>query len=182
MNNQTVIPSRKKNERGFTLVELVLYVGILVIVLGASVLSALSAANARVKALSRHEVNYSSQFARDVLSQTIRRAQSIDSGSSTFDVSSSVLVLNMDDPAEDPTVFQLSSGQLTVTRGAGAALPITTDHINVRSFEVDNLSRGSKVQDVRIILDVEYKNPSDLSQFAAELSTTQTISLRQKPL
>ncbi len=180
MNN--IFHNTKSPKAGFTLVELILYVGILVILLGASVLSALSAANTRVKALARHEVNYSTQFAQDVLSHTIRRAQSIDSGASTFDNASSVLVLIMDDPLESPTTFELTTGQLTVTRGAGAAIPITTGHVDVPTFQVENLSRGSKVNDVRITLLVEHKNPSNLSQFFADLTTVESFSLRQKQL
>lgn len=180
MNNK--IHNKKSRKAGFTLVELILYVGILVILLGASVLSALSAANTRVKALARHEVNYSTQFAQDVLSQTIRRAQSIDAGASTFGNASSVLVLIMDDPLESPTTFELTAGQLTVTRGAGTAIPITTSHVNVSTFQVENLSRGSKVNDVRITMFLEHENPSNLSQFSADLTTTETFSLRQKQL
>jgi len=179
MNN---VFRKYSDQKGFTLVELVVYVAVTSLLLSGVILTAVGAVGARSKTLAQHEVNYNSRFVLEKITQEIRRSSSINTGSSTFGSHPGVLSLEMDDAAEDPTLIDVSGGVLRITRGAGLPVNITTDKVEVTNFDLTNLSIGSKVKNVQIQLTVDHNNPGNRQEFSATSSVQTSVAIRKKNL
>ena len=110
-------------QKGFTLVELLLYIGIAAVILLVSSLFLTTFLEARVKNQTISEVEQQGLLAIKAMTQSIRNAESITSP--TLGGSGSTLTLEFTDSGLDPTVFSLSSGVLYITEGASSAVALT---------------------------------------------------------
>ena len=168
-------------KKGFTLVETIIFIGIISIVLVAFVRFVLSISTAREKNFVVAEVQDQARHAMDVLGQRIRLADSILTASSTFDVDPSVLALTMTSSTINPTVFQLTAdnGILQITEGSGSAVSITGDNLRVTRFLVTDTTSSSPRGSAHVYLEVEYNNLSGDPRldFSQEFQTT--MGLRQ---
>lgn len=163
--------------RGFTILELLLYVSIAgVILLGVSVfLSALL--GARVKNQTIAEVDSQGMQVLQLITQTLRNADSINTPAQGG-VSTS-LSLNTYTGGLNPTVFDLAGGVLRVSEGAGAAVPLTNSRVTVSSLSVQNLTRTGAPGVVRVMFTLSYNNTSGRPEFTYQKNFIVTGALRQ---
>jgi hypothetical protein len=66
---------------------------------------------------------------------------------------------------DDPTVFDLNSDSLRVTKGAAPSDVLTNDKVKVTSLNFVNLTRPDTAGAVRVEFTIEYNNPSNRSSF-----------------
>lgn len=165
-----------RNEEGFTLIELLLYVslsaGILLVVSGFIFFML----QARVKHQTMTEVNEQGRQAMELIAQSVRNAESINSPSKGGTGVS--LSLDVDDPIEDPLIFDSSGGALRIQRGASPILPITNSNVVVSNLTFQNVSKGQTPGTVRIEFTITYDNPSNRNEFAHTQTFAGTASLR----
>lgn len=138
--------------RGFTLIELILYVGITVIVVVTLTRVMLTVLSTQQGARQVSIVQQELGFVMDRVTAASRRATAVLTGSSLFSERAGVLSLAMQDPAAHPTIFSLSGSVIVLQEGNGAALPLTS-----RSIVVDELlfrtftgSGGTQLVKVRL--------------------------------
>ncbi|KKQ80270.1 MAG: hypothetical protein UT02_C0012G0021 [Parcubacteria group bacterium GW2011_GWC2_38_7] len=173
------------NKKGFTLIELVLYIGITAIILTASLSLAWSVIFNQTKTTALIETNYNYQFLDNFLREQIQSAQSINLTQSVLGTNPSRLVLNNPDSSitifetEDKTITQ--NGQdfvltnIKVTLPNTAPLSLITNKIDFKNFVI-NYSEINR----QIISDIslEYLNSSQDIHYGASKDWTNSTSLR----
>lgn len=132
-----------KKEKGFSLIELLLYVSIAAIVV--LVVSGLlyTILQARVKNQTIAEVDQQGAQLVQIINQIVRNSQSVNSPTSG---SSNSLSLGQTNASVNPTVFDLSSGVLRITEGSGSAVPLTNSRVSISGLTFQNLSDSIKFQ------------------------------------
>lgn len=151
-------------QKGFTLIEVILYIGI-ASVLFLSITTLFSALlQSRSKAETISEVEGTATQVMQLITQTIRNGIAINAPASGS--SASTLSLNVVSGALNPTIFSLSSGNITMQEGANPVTVISSNLVNVSALNFKNLSNNS----IEITFTLSRINPDGKS----ELNYTQT--------
>lgn len=132
------------NNKGFTLLELVLYIAMVSIVLSAVIPYAWNVVYGGVKSSSQQEVVSNARFISEKIKYYIRNAVSIDNASSDFDVnlasdSTKKVTLNADAP-DSPVVIDVSTGIARVKLGTGATISLNSNDTSVTDLTFSNYS------------------------------------------
>ena len=125
--------------KGYTLIELLLYVGISAGVLLVSTFFLQAMLESRIKNQTIDEVEQQGLQVIQLITQTIRNAENITSP--IIGSSSSSLTLDVSDVVDDPTIFDMSSGTIRITEGSGSAISLTNSRVTASSLLFQNLSR-----------------------------------------
>ncbi|MBI5466118.1 MAG: prepilin-type N-terminal cleavage/methylation domain-containing protein [Candidatus Kerfeldbacteria bacterium] len=162
--------------RGFSLLELIIYIAILAVLLMVIVGLASTSSQSSSAEEARAEVQQNLRFSLDTISSAVRRAASINTP--TAGGSGSALSLAMSDGSKNPTVFDLSSQVLRITEGAGIAQALTNNRVKVTSIGFQHLANASPAKPtIQITLTIAY---NDLGRSVYQYSKTEqtTVSLR----
>lgn len=168
---------KPQSQKGFTLVELILYVSICSILLLtiSSFLSFLLGARIRSQAIT--EVNQQGFQVMSMITQTIRNGRSVQVPS--MGTSSSTLSITTLNTLINPTVFSLSSTTIQVKEGSKTALPLTNSRIRVSSLTFENVSSGSSTEKIiRTSYTIDYINPAGRSEYNFSKSFTGSATIR----
>ena len=132
---------RKKLRKGFTLVEMILYVSVCSILFLAlfGIFSLLM--SARIKNQTVTEVNQSGIQITQLVSQSIRNAKGIIVPS--IGVSSSTLSLKTVSTSTNPTVFDVASGTFFVKEGTSTKIALSNRRVMISNFTATNTSLTS---------------------------------------
>jgi len=152
-----------KQQTGYTLIELLLYVAMLGILLSAVTYFFGTAADARIKNQTVNEVNEQGTFLLQSITQTVRNASSITAP--TIGTSGSSLTLTVPTGSLSPTVFSLSGTTMQIKEGTASAVPLTNSRVQVTSFTVTNLSRSGTKGIIRISFTLSHINPSSRAEY-----------------
>lgn len=117
-----------RHEHGFTLIELILYMAIITIVMGALIPFAWSVIGGSVKSSVEQEVSSQARFVSERIKYEIRNANAINS------ISTLSIDLNTDTNAT--TVIDLSGGKVRIKYGAGG----TPVNLNSNDTKVTSLA------------------------------------------
>lgn len=140
--------------RGFTLIELLLYISLISIVALTAMVFLSVLVNQRVRSQVILEVEEQGASAMRVITQVARNATGINSP--TAGNSAASLSVSVPTAANSPTVFDLSSGVLRITEGAGAPVSLTSGKVSVSGLSFTNLSRAGTPGTVRISFTLSY--------------------------
>lgn len=164
-----------KKEKGFTLLELLLYVGITSMILGILSLSILFFISSRVKTQTITEVTNDVGRSLNLISKYIRNSKSINSP--TPGNSSNTLNLEMSDPSKDPTVITVSSGIITVKEGADSPIAITNELVEIIDLEFRNYSKTDTPGIIQIFINADHKNDINRNEYNFNMSATTSASI-----
>jgi type II secretory pathway pseudopilin PulG len=168
-------------ERGFTLIELVIYIGIVGIILLTLGLSLINLLYGRVKVRVISEVLSNVRLVEYQLSSTARHAESININNSTFNSDPGVLSLNMVEVGVDPIVFSLTSdnGAMQVSQSGEDPILMTTNQVSVTDLKFHNLTGVGDAGVVQVEYTLQSVNPSGLKyyDYVASFQTTIRIPL-----
>lgn len=164
------------NKRGFTLTELLLYIGISSIVLTATSAFLQYNLRASVRADVRNQVDQQLLHATDVITTKLRSADSIsvpatgsNGGTLTFlPTGASVL----------PTVISLAGSSITISENGSAPVPLTGSNVSVDVLSFQNLSYSSTPGTVRVTITGSYVSDG-ASEYQYSRSLTTSASLRR---
>ncbi len=166
----------KQNKKGFTLVELLLYVGLSAILLLVISLFLTTMLAARAKQQTITEVEAQAMQMMQIITQSIRNAEGINSP--LAGESASTLSLSMSDAQNNPTDFNMNQNTLQITEGSQSSINLSNTGIHITNFTVQNLSRNDTSGLVRISFDVNYNNESGRSEYNYNKSFNTSVSLR----
>ncbi len=131
-------------QRGFTFIELLLYIALISILATVSVFFITNVTSSRIKVEVQEEVTYSARFLSERISREIRGASAITS------LAANDLCLAMVDSARNPTRIYISAGRARIGWGGGGACSATTSNYDltssdmvVNSLNFVNLSTGT---------------------------------------
>jgi type II secretory pathway pseudopilin PulG len=164
-------------ERGFTLVELILYVSIASSILLLATMSAISLLDVRLKNKAIAEVEQQGTHALSTILRVIRNGEAV-----TFPtpgIASTTLTMNTYTVGEDPTRFEVVNQELRMIRGVTAAVPLTSNRAQVTSFQVMNVSRPGTPGSVRVYLTVRFAQQGAKVLYAYSKTFIGTATLRQ---
>ncbi len=172
-----VKPTPSIPTKGFTLVELLLYLSIAAsVLLSISVLlSALL--QSRVKNQVIAEVNQQGIQALQTLTQLVRNAESITSPAQG--VSASSLTLDVVTASKDPTLSDLTSDKIRIKEGTNPYVDLTTSSVTASGLSFYNLSATSTPGTLRIQFTLTYVNPTGRNEYTYSKTFYATATLRQ---
>lgn len=170
----------RSSSSGTTLLEFLIYVGMIGVLLSTVTLFAVEMTHAQAKAAALAQAVREARFAASRLEIEIREASDVNTGSSTYGSHPGTLSLATATPATDPTVFAVSAGALTVQQGSGPVLPLTSPKVEVQEFIVENVGSPNKTRAIRIHLKVAAKNAGGLVEQKAETVIESTARIHAK--
>lgn len=175
-------------QKGFTLIELIIYLAIVAIVLTASVSFAWVLINDQIKQQAITEINDNAHFVMDKFVYHTKRSIEIDA-QTIFDSNPGKLVLNYFTNPQitiDTYRKEITMGDATVLitklrlqHGTDPAQDLTSDEINITNFTVTNLSNPN-AKTVQVDLSMEKVNPSNHKIYEAQNSWTISLTPRTR--
>jgi prepilin-type N-terminal cleavage/methylation domain-containing protein len=163
-------------KKGFTLIEMLLYLAILsIIVLAFSSFLFLSYTS-RVKATVIAEVEQQGNQTMGLIIQNIQNTSGITAP--ITGVSANSLTLTEYTSANSPAVFDQSGTVIRIKEGVTAAVNITSNRVVVSNLSFQNLSRPNTPGIVQIKFTLTYLNPDNRSEYIYSKNFTSSASLR----
>lgn len=168
---------RKNNQKGFTLIEILLYIG-----LAALLLASISAffsliIRSRVKSQTVSEVEQQGTQIMQIITQTIRSAENINSPSAGS--SSSSLSLDAAGSGADPTIFDTDSGTARIKEGSGSVVSLNNSRIQISNLDFSNLSHSGTPGSIKVRFTLTHQNPGGRNEYDYSKTFYGTASLRQ---
>lgn len=171
------------NDRGFTIIEFIIYLAIVATTLVSATYFAFEFISTQRKSEAIQEVNRNLRLAITRLGIEMREASDVNTGASTFDSSAGVLSLASATVGANPTLFCVTSGTLRISQGdatCDATDPaLTSSRVTVTDFTLNNLSTAGRTKAVRARLTLEYVNTSNLQELVAT-ATAETTAIINK--
>jgi len=162
--------------RGYTLIELLLYVALIGILLSAVTAFFGVTADARLKNQTISEVNEQGTYALDYIAQAVRNASVITLPAAAS--SGSQLTLTVPTSSLSPTVFSVANGVLQVKEGTGSAVALTNSNIQVTSFTVTNLTKSGTMGIAQIAITINRVNGGGRNEFDYQRTFTTSAGVR----
>jgi len=129
------------DNKGFTLVELIVYIGILALVTTSLVLFSIALSNTKQKALAASEVEANIKIVLNYLNRSIRSARSINDANSVFNNNQGRLALWLGASSTNPIVFSLDNfSRPQVQIGANPAVNLSSEAVSFSRFKFIKLS------------------------------------------
>lgn len=172
VNHQSYI---SKNQRGFTLFELLIYIALASILIGGISTLLFITLNARVKNQTIAEVEQQGSLAMRMITQSIRNADAI---LSPIAGSAGTLILDVVGAVDDPTVYELSDTTLEITQGEGSAVALTNDRVSVSDLTFTLATQGSGSGTIRVQFTVSHVNTSGRQEYAYSQTFYGTANIR----
>lgn len=168
------------HQRGFSLVEMMLYIALVSLALVSIVALTDNLRTARVKSRSIEEVQQDARFVMHRISVAMHNATDIVETSTTLnsDVGETDGVLTVATDTGTLTIA-IDSGAVTFDDGAGR-VALTSDKTVTTEFLIEDRTPGSgtEMTDIKVTLTVEHVNPGNAKEFEARTELETTISLR----
>jgi Tfp pilus assembly protein PilW len=172
--------SNNMKQKGFTLVEVIMYIGILALIITALASFGFSVMSSNSKTMTVTEVQGNARMALDVIAQKIRASNGINIGNSVFGSDPGTLELSMSDVSKNPTLFNLDAndGRLQIKEGVSSPVFLTSDKVRVTNLVFTNYSQVGEREHVRVTMTVEYKNAGSVD-YSYSYDVWISVSLRQ---
>ncbi len=167
---------RHTNQIGYTLIELLLYVGLISMLLSAVVAFFGVTADARIKNQTISEINDQGTYALDYMAQIVRNATSV--SSPTIGATGTSLTVVVPTANLSPTLFSVTNGVLQIKEGATAAISLTSSKIKVDTLSVSNVSRSGTSGIVQISLTLSRTNSLNRNEYDYQRTFTTSVGMR----
>jgi len=166
----------KDSQSGFTLVELLLY-----IVIASTILLSITALfgillQARVKNQAISEVEQQGAQVMQIITQSIRNAEDINSPA--IGASAALLLLDVIESENDPTVFDLSNNAIRITEGVSDPVILTNSRAQASGLLFSNLSYTGTSGIIKIEFTLSHVNPEGRSEYDWQKAFYGSASLR----
>jgi type II secretory pathway pseudopilin PulG len=138
------------SQKGFTYIELILYISLITMVIMALVPFAWNVIGGSVKSRNQQEVSAQARAIGERIKWEIRNAKDVQA------VTSTQLTLNDFDSTKNPTIIKLNGTNITIKEGTGAEVPLHSDTIQVTSLTFsDYTSTDDKTKNVQFTFTVD---------------------------
>lgn len=159
---------KNKLSAGFTLVELVIYVGLTAIVIGLFGGIMITVVRVQSQQTSSRQVGEELAFVMNVIKRDVRDSTTLTVATTTLTIGNATTT--------NPIVIDISSGVVRKSEAGGTAYALTTNKVVADSLTFTNLSSGSS-QAVRVTLTLSYASSTN-----PQRAFTQTLQATAAPL
>jgi Tfp pilus assembly protein PilW len=166
----------QNKQSGYTLIELLLYVGLIGILLSAITALFGVSVDARVKNQTISEVNEQGIYALDYMAQVIRNGTTV--SSPVAGSTGSSLTVTVPTASISPTIFSVTSGVLQVKKGTATAVALTNSKVKVDTFNVVNVTRSGTSSIIQISLTISRLNPLNKNEYDYQRTFTTSAGVR----
>lgn len=170
-------------KRGFTLIEILVYIGVLAIVILAvsSFFIWVNHSNAKTKAL--REVVNNGRRVMEIITYEIKEARDIYSPTTVSDSNSgqlSLITLKDIPEEEDLTYldFYLCGVSVCLKKESQDPLVLTSENVQIEKLIFKEIATSQDTPSIQIELEIKYKTPSERPEYQASANFTTTASLR----
>lgn len=170
-------------KKGFTLTEILVYVGILsmIVLVVSSLFLWISRSSAKAKA-TREALN-NSRRAVEIMTHEIREANSIYTPTSAFSISTGQLSLETikylpEGENRSYIDFYICEKRLCLKKEGQDPIALTSGKVEIKSLEFSQVATTSTIPSVQISLKIDYGTPDTQPSYQASINTTSTVSLR----
>jgi len=170
---------QKTKDKGFTILEMVVYIGILAIVFVVLISFLLWMVRANTKTVAMQQVASSARSAIDEMAKEIREAESVYTPTYASSTQISFETRKNPPPGEDSTYidFFLCGTRLCVRREGANPIALTSQNVIVSNLSFQEVRTG-EASSVRIAFDVERDNPTNLPELVSSMRARAVVSLR----
>ena len=172
MFSVTKIKNNLKNqEKGFSLVEVLIYSGMLILITFFIVQSIIALVKSHSKVVLDRSVEYSSEAAINKIIGEIKNASSVNTGSSSFGTNPGTLSLNGTENSVSYTIaFSVQNGAIVFSKDGGVSVPLTSSDVSVTSmiFKIASTTNSIAIKVDATIYGTkrDYSKTLNLSDFA----------------
>ena len=145
-----------KTQKGFTLIELFLYLSIASVVLFGTSLFIILLLQTRVKNQTIAEVEQQGLQIMQVITQDVRNGTAVNSPAQG--AISNSLSINLPDASKNPVIFDLSNGVVRIKEGTAQPIALNNSRVSVSGLSFKNLSQNSALGAIRIQFTITYIN------------------------
>lgn len=163
-----------KAQKGFSLIELLVYIGIVVFVLSAISLFMNNILSAKAKNETVFGVEQNGAEAIRALADKIKASESVLTPSKG--TTAETLVLNMAEAAVNPTSFYVSSGRIMMQEGSQPAITLTSGDLTVENLSFSNNSNVGENEAVTFSFDLNHKNATVGKNYSYGQTFATTVS------
>ncbi len=164
-------------QNGFTLIEMVLYVGMMAVIMLGMVEFVFVMMQTRVKNEVMSEVESQGLMVMESIIYTIQNGEGINSPSAGG--SGASLSLDVQGAADDPTVYDLSSDTIRVEVASGGAIDMTSSRVVASGLSFTNASTTGSAGSVQITFTLTHANESNRSEYNYAQTFTSTATLKE---
>jgi len=165
-----------QKRKGFTLLEILLYAGIAAVILSTASFFFILMLKSRVENQTAAEVEQQGIQMMQIITQTARNAQGINSPAAGASAGS--LSLALADSAKNPTVFDISASILRIKEGSDPVVVLNSPNVTVTNLTFTNLSRTGTKGTVRIQFTLAHINPGAREEYEYAKTFYGSASLR----
>src|SRR3989339_516454 len=166
---------KKINKKGFTLVEILIYISVLTVICAAIISFLFWAIKTNAKSRAAAEVSDNARRAMETMFYEIRQANSVYAPTSVFGANPGQLSLETkisppDNETKTYNDFYLAGGKLYLKREGMLPEQITSDQVRVSNLIFKYLGSSGNLASVQIDLKVEYADLSGRPEYQAEIN------------
>lgn len=155
-------------KRGFTLIEILIYIAILAIIISAVSSFFLWQINSGAKSRAIREVQHNTEQALSIMTKEIREAKSVYTPTSVFNVNLGQLSL---ETATSYVDFFLCGIQLCQKKESQDPIALTSESVQINNLIFNYIATTSTVPSIKVNLKIDYNGQ-------ASFGATSTVSLR----
>jgi len=162
-------------DRGISLLEFVIYLGMLGFVLTAAVLFSVEFVTAEAKSSAISDVARGAGYALERIAHETRASDGINFDDSVFGSNPGTLSIKSAITAADPTVFSVVDGRLYVQWGTGTPVQLTPSGLIVEEFVLEDVSTRPRFRSVRVRLTVASSGEGQTEAYSSQMTLETTI-------
>ncbi len=152
--------------KGYTIIEMLLYIAIFSLIIGSILSVAMSIADQRIQNQVTQEVDYQGNMAINNITQNLRNANSINNPTPTN--TSSSVSFNSPTASNNPIVYDAVSDQgvnkLRLRIGAMPSEYLTSSRVNISNLSISNRAISGGRDSIYISFTLSYHNPANKPQ------------------
>jgi prepilin-type N-terminal cleavage/methylation domain-containing protein len=174
------------NQRGFTYIELLLYMAIISILFSALIPYAWNVIGGGAKSSAEQEVYSQARLISERIKYEVRNSTDINVSSSSLGVDlalvpgSQLSVAKPNTSGNDPTIFSVVNGDLMIKQGSGQATQLNSDNIMIESLKfISYISGDLKTKNLQLLLSIKDDYQSSRQEYQVPvINIESSIELR----
>lgn len=182
--NKTSSTTRNQ-ERGFSLIETIIYTALLTLVVSTAIYFMTSVFDAYKKVFAQREVMSGIQFALDLISEETKFAKNIYTPTSVFDNDNGQLSIEttQNPPSGETSTyvdFYLDNGRIYVKREGQTEIPLTSNQVRITKLRFTNLTPANAPEGAQIFIEGQYNTISTSLKDQTLMNFTTSAIIRYK--